>query len=80
MIIEIFNKDRQVYGTRQIMENLAKKGIKASRHRIGKLINSAGISCKTKCKFKATTDSKHKQPIAPNLLKGKFHVAAPNSY
>lgn len=39
-----------------------------SRRRIGRLMNQAGLTCKTKKKFKATTDSKHTQPIAPNLL------------
>lgn len=80
MIIEIFNKGRHAYGTRQIAKNLANKGIKVSRRRIGKLMKAAGLSCKTKRKFKVTTDSKHKLPIAPNLLKRQFHVAAPNRY
>ncbi len=34
---------------------------------------------KRKRKFKATTDSKHNYPIAPNLLDRKFNVANPNS-
>jgi putative transposase len=80
MIIEIFNKGRQVYGTRQIAKNLAKKGLIVSRRRIGKLMKAAGIVCKTKRKFKAATDSKHKLSIAPNLLKRQLHVAAPNRY
>jgi putative transposase len=41
---------------------------------------SAGLYCKTKRKFKVTTDSKHNKPIAPNLLARKFDVSAPDKY
>ena len=37
-----------------------------------------GLSCKTKRKFKATTDSNHTKPVAPNLLDRQFDVAAPD--
>ena len=38
----------------------------------------AGLVCKTKRKFRVTTDSKHNQPIAPNLLERQFTVEKPN--
>ena len=34
----------------------------------------AGVSAKQKKKFKVTTDSKHKLPVAPNLLNRQFEV------
>jgi putative transposase len=40
----------------------------------------AGLSCKTKRRFKVTTDSKHNKVISPNLLKREFNVARPDSY
>jgi len=36
------------------------------------------LRCKQKRKFKATTDSNHALPVAPNLLDRQFVVAAPN--
>ena len=51
-----------------------------SRRRIGRLMSQAGLSCKTKKKFKATTDSKHNKPIAPNLLERQFTVSQPDRY
>ncbi len=51
-----------------------------SRRRIGRLMNQAGLACKTKKKFKATTDSKHNKPIAPNLLDRQFNVSQPDRY
>ena len=40
----------------------------------------AGLICKTKRKFKVTTDSKHNKPIAPNLLERQFNVENPDRY
>lgn len=43
-------------------------------------MKEANLVCKTKRKFKATTDSNHKLPVAPNLLARRFDVNAPNWY
>ena len=80
MIIKIFNEGRNIYGTRRIASKLRANGIIISRRKIAKLMADTGLQCKTKRKFKTTTDSKHNKPIAPNLLKRQFHVAAPNRY
>jgi len=34
----------------------------------------AGVEAKQRKKFKATTDSKHTMPVAPNLLERQFAV------
>lgn len=75
-----FSIGRNVYGTRRIANALRAKDVIISRRRISKLMLKAGLFCKTKRKFKVTTDSKHNKPIAPDLLKRQFHVAAPNRY
>jgi transposase InsO family protein len=41
-------------------------------------MNQEKLICKTRKKFKATTDSNHKLPIAPNLLSREFKVGRPN--
>ncbi len=51
-----------------------------SRRRIARLMRQAGLWCQTKKKFKATTDSKHNQAIAPKLLKRQFTVSHPDRY
>ncbi len=43
-------------------------------------MNQAGLWCKTKKKFKATTDSKHNKAIAPNLLNRQFTVTQSDRY
>jgi transposase InsO family protein len=62
-IREVFVQNRNIYGTRRIAKILAKNDIFISRKRIGKLMKSAGLVCKTKRRFKTTTDSKHNKPI-----------------
>ncbi|MCG2748889.1 MAG: hypothetical protein L6365_15315 [Desulfobulbaceae bacterium] len=39
----------------------------------------AGVAAKQKKKFKATTDSKHNLPVAPNLLNRQFEVKEPDT-
>ena len=43
-------------------------------------MKDAGLVCKTKRKFKVTTDSKHDKLISPNLLERKFNVAEKDRY
>ena len=38
----------------------------------------SGVSARQSKKFKATTNSKHNLPVAPNLLQRKFEVASPD--
>lgn len=80
VIAEIFAKSRNVYGTRRIADQLAKRGIFISRHRINRLMSLAGLSCKTKRKFKVTTDSRHNKAISPNLLNREFNVIKADTY
>ena len=68
----IFDQSRHTYGTRRIKKALSKLGISTSRDRIKRLMQLQGLACKTKRKFKVTTDSKHHLPLADNLLNRQF--------
>ena len=80
MIKPIFEAGRKTYGSRRIKTQLAKAGKTVSRCRIARLMREENLRCKTKRKFKATTDSKHNKPVAPNLLARKFEVNEANRY
>ncbi len=80
MIKEVFIQGRNCYGTRRIAKKLAQNDIIISKRRIGKLMTSAGLYCKTKRRFKVTADSKHNKPISPNLLARQFAVQNPDKY
>jgi putative transposase len=80
MIKEIFTQNRNIYGTRRITKKLAQNDIFISRRKVGNLMAVAGLVCKTKRKFKVTTDSRHNKPVSPNLLNRKFDVNQPDKY
>ena len=80
MIKDIFIENRNVYGCRRIAKKLEAQGVLLSRHRIRRLMSRANLICKTKRRFKVTTDSKHNKIISPNLLKREFNVAKPDNY
>lgn len=80
MIETIFRESRGTYGARRIKKKLAAQGLGVSRKRIGRLMELAGLRCKTRRKFRVTTDSNHSLPVAPNLLQRQFDVMQPDRY
>ena len=79
-IKDIFKSSRQTYGTRRIKEKLMLKNKFIGRKRIGRLMREADLRCKTRRKFRVTTDSNHTQKISPNLLERRFDVDQMNQY
>jgi putative transposase len=71
-------RTRQTYSAERLAQDLAEHGIYVGVCRIRRIRKKLGLRCKQKKKFKATTDSKHKLPVAPNLLGQKFEVSEPN--
>jgi len=65
-------------GSEKITQKLRQKGENVCRSRVAKRMKSMGLRSKVKKKFRATTDSKHTEPVAPNLLNRAFTVAGPN--
>ena len=71
-------KSKGTYGARRIAVEVEAHGSFCGRTRAGTLMKLAGVAAKQKKKFKATTDSKHNLPIAPNLLNRQFEVQEPD--
>ena len=67
------------YGPERLQCDLAENGIQVGICRIRRIRKKLGIRCKQKRKFKATTDSRHKLPVAKNLLSQQFKVSRPNT-
>ena len=78
LVREISRESDRTYGSRRIAEALSAREVPCGRVRAATLMRLAGVSVKRKKKFKVTTDSKHKLPVAPNLLNRDFEVAEPN--
>jgi putative transposase len=71
-------RTRQTYGAERMQHELAEHGIPIGVGRIKRLRRKLGIRCQQRRKFKATTDSRHKLPVAENLLGQEFKVYAPD--
>ena len=74
----IFNEMKGAYGWPRIWRELIARGVKASKERVRRLMKAHGLRARGKRKFKATTNSAHDLPVAPNLLERNFMVEAPN--
>ena len=71
-------KSHGLYGRPRIYNALKNKGLKVSETRVYRLMKKAGVHSIMKRKFKATTNSHHNLPVAPNLLNQDFTATKPN--
>ena len=71
-------RTRQTYGPERLQRDLAEHGVQVGICRIKRIRKKLGIRCKQKRKFKVTTHSRHKLPVAENLLGQQFKVSQPN--
>lgn len=78
LIRSIHAEFKGAYGSPRMVRELRLRGFPASKERVERLMQENGIKAKHKRRFKATTDSKHNLPIAPNLLDRNFTPDAPN--
>lgn len=69
---------RKIYGSPRIYKALKAMGEKCSKTMVERLMRENEIRSKVKKKYKATTDSNHSLPVAPNLVKRDFTAEAPN--
>ena len=77
-IKDIFDNSKQRYGAERIQAELLATGESANIKTIRCSMKRQGLVPKAARKFKMTTDSNHKQPVAPNLLAQDFTAVSPN--
>jgi putative transposase len=73
-----FYASRRRYGSPRIHRDLREQGDRVSRKRVARLMREEGLQARPRRRFKATTDSHHTQPVAPNVLAREFTASAPN--
>ena len=78
LIRSIHAETKSAYGAPRIWRELRDRGHPASKERVRKLMQVHGIRGRHKRRYKATTDSKHSFPVAPNLLDQKFRTYRPD--
>ncbi len=67
-IQEIYERNRRVYGSPRITEELREQGACCGKNRIARLMKENGIRAQLHRKYKRTTDSRHDYAVATNLL------------
>jgi putative transposase len=72
-------RTRQTYGAERLKHELAEYGVWVGICRIKRIRRKLGIRCKQKRKFRVTTDSRHRLPVAENLLKQQFKAYKPDT-
>jgi putative transposase len=78
LIRAIHAEFKGAYGSPRMAEEIRGRGFPASKERVERLMRENDIRARHKRRFKATTDSKHSLPVAPNLLDRNFMPAGPN--
>lgn len=77
MILKAHKEGRSTYGSVRIQQELAEQEVCVGRDHIHRLRKELGLRCIQNRKFKATTNSAHDLPVAPNLLDQKFRIDGP---
>jgi len=77
-IERISSKSRWTYGSPRVTAELRARGLSCGKNRVARLMRENGITAKTKRRYRKTTNSQHKLPIAKDLLFRDFSSPAPN--
>ena len=56
-------------------DELVEQGVNTTKAKTARIMNKYGLAAKRRKRFVKTTDSKHKEPLAKNILNRDFSVA-----
>lgn len=77
LIRKIYETSRKTYGYRKVHAEVTKT-FSCGRNRVARLMRLAGLRSRRIRRYRITTQSKHKRPVAPNELARNFTAEAPN--
>jgi len=80
-IQQIHEQVKQRYGSPRVHQELKALGIRCGKKRVERLMRQGGLRAKSARRFRVTTQSAHREPVAPNHLDRQFAVerhARPN--
>jgi len=69
---------RRVYGRPRLQRALWAEGLRIGDRRLRRLMRAGGVRAHGRRRYRATTDSTHQAPVAPNALARAFAVRRPN--
>jgi transposase InsO family protein len=73
-----FEAEKGRAGSPRLHRRLKTQGQGAGRHQVAHSLRRQGLRAKGSRKYKATTNSNHSLPVAPNLLQQDFRAERPN--
>lgn len=77
-IRRIYEEHKGRVGAPRITGQLRAEGRRVGKKRVARLMRTEGLRAKAARKYKATTDSNHNLPVAPNLPEQDFSSTVPN--
>jgi putative transposase len=77
-VVAAHKTSRGIYGSPRVHRELRAQGVHVGRKRVERLMHESGLRGRCKRRFVRTTDSRHDDPIAPNVLERCFETEAPN--
>ncbi len=77
-IAAIHANSHGTYGSLRVRAELLETGHACGRHRVARLMHTAGLHGIPKRRFRRTTMSNHSRPVSPNRLAQDFIAEAPN--
>lgn len=75
---ELFAASRESLGSREMMKKLRKEGYHIGRYKVRKFMKRLKLVVKQRTAYKVTTQRKHTDAVADNLLNQNFNPVAPN--
>lgn len=74
----VFVEHKGRYDSPRVHRELQRRGDAVSEKKVAQVMRENGLVARKEKRFRATTDSKHDDPIAPNLLERDFTAKGPN--
>lgn len=74
----VYNDSKKIYGSPRITAELQKKNIVVSKVLVAKIMKQNNIRSIIKKRYKVTTDSSQKYPVAANVLNRNFTTKEQN--
>ena len=74
----VYKRSRGTYGYRRVHATLVANGISCGVQRVRRLMQRRKLRARRKPRYRTTTESRHRLPIAPNWLAREFSASAAN--